>query len=131
MGRMLIFLALLLVAFGYTSLVYFKGAPANSNAAVLLKQDQKQILEGKKLFQQYNCIACHQIYGLGGYIGPDLTTAWSDKHRGEAYMRAMLLSGGSRMPNFHFTPPQVEALLSYLRYVDTTATIQSTKFSRK
>lgn len=123
MRKVMIFLALVVVFLGYTFLVYSKGAPELSFS----KQETVQIKEGKRLFQQYNCAACHQVYGLGGYLGPDLTTAWSDPRRGEAYLKAMLLSGGARMPNFHFTPAQIEALLSYLRYVDTTATTQSSK----
>lgn len=123
MRKAMIFLALVTLFLGYTFLVYSKAAPERSYS----QQERLQIKEGKKLFQQYNCIACHQVYGLGGYLGPDLTTAWSDKHRGEAYLRAMLISGGARMPNFHFTTAQIEALLSYLRYVDTTATSQSSK----
>lgn len=83
---------------------------------------QALIDEGKQLYQQYNCAACHQLYGLGGYLGPELTTAYSDKGRGEGYMRALLISGGQRMPNFHFSNTQVDALIAYLKYVDTTAT---------
>ena len=35
--------------------------------------------EGKIVFQKYNCISCHQLYGLGGYLGPDLTNVISEK----------------------------------------------------
>ena len=124
MRKAMIFLALVVFFLGYTFLVYSKGA---TPGLTFSKQEKLQIKEGKRLFQQYNCTACHQVYGLGGYLGPDLTIAWSDPRRGEAYLRAMLLSGGARMPNFHFTPAQIDALLSYLRYVDTTATTQSSK----
>jgi len=66
-------------------------------------------------------VACHQIYGLGGYLGPELTTAWSDPRRGELYMRAFLQAGGRTMPNFHLTPKEIDAITAYLRYVDSTA----------
>ena len=66
-------------------------------------------------------MSCHQVYGLGGYLGTDLTKAYSDKRRGEAYMRALLQSGGNRMPDFKFNKNQVDALIAYLKYVDQTA----------
>ncbi|WP_066404274.1 c-type cytochrome [Flavisolibacter tropicus] len=103
----------------YSFVVYTKGTAGTITPAA---ETQQVVSEGKQLYQQYNCTACHQIYGLGGYLGPELTTAYSDKNRGEAYMRAMLQAGGSRMPNFHFTSQQIDALIAYLKYVDTTAT---------
>jgi len=87
-----------------------------------LHAPQKQeIAKGKELFQQYNCIACHQLFGLGGFLGPELTTAYSDPKRGEAYMKIILANGGPRMPNYHFTEAEVSALISYLKYVDESA----------
>jgi nitric oxide reductase subunit C len=113
-----VLVTLVLLYTGYSVLVYTKGTESNINHS---EKVQQQINKGKQLYQQYNCVACHQIYGLGGYLGPDLTTAYSDKRRGEAYLRAILVSGGSRMPNFHLTPVQIDALISYLQYVDATA----------
>jgi len=82
---------------------------------------KEQVDQGKSLFQQYNCISCHQIYGLGGYLGPELTTAYSDPRRGETYIRTFLLAGGPRMPKFGFNPAEIDALTAYLKYVDETA----------
>lgn len=84
--------------------------------------EQQLVRKGKALFQDYNCTACHQIYGLGGYLGPDLTTAWSDKTRGEAYIRAMLRSGGARMPMYNFTDNEIDALAAYLKFADRSFT---------
>lgn len=86
------------------------------------KVEEEQVAKGKLLFQQYNCTACHQLYGLGGYLGPELTTAYSDTHRGELYMKAFLKNGGTRMPKFNFTNDEINAILSFLKYVDATAT---------
>lgn len=104
----------------YSVLVYTKGTEGEKIA--FSQKEQQVIASGKQLYQQYNCQSCHQLYGLGGYLGPDLTTAYSDKHRGEAYMKAMLQSGGNRMPDFNFSKTEIEHLIAYLKYVDSTAT---------
>ena len=63
-----------------------------------------------------------QLYGLGGFLGPELTTAWSDPAKGELYMRSILKHGGLRMPDFKLSEHQIDCVLSYLKYVDSTAT---------
>jgi len=103
----------------YSGFIYTRGT---ANNIKLSEPEQKMIALGKQIYQQYNCQACHQIYGLGGYLGPDLTTAWSDPKRGKYLIKAMLISGGNRMPAFQFNNEQTEAIIAYLKYVDTTAT---------
>ena len=71
---------------------------------------------GWNLWQEKNCQSCHQLYGLGGYVGPDLTNAASIT--GPAYMRSFIISGTDRMPNFHLEPGEVEQLISFLQWVD-------------
>lgn len=102
----------------YSVVVYSKGTEnfVSSDSAESVK-----MIQGKQLFQKHNCISCHQLYGLGGYLGPELTTAFSDPQRGELYMRAFLQAGGQRMPNFHFNKEEIDAIISYLKYVDATA----------
>jgi nitric oxide reductase subunit C len=102
----------------YSFTVYTKGTELSLSVT---PAEKAMINKGKELFQQYNCIACHQVYGLGGYLGPELTTAYSDPHRGEIYMKTFLMAGGPRMPNYHFTNEEVNSIISYLKYVDATA----------
>lgn len=71
---------------------------------------------GKKLWQQKNCIACHQIYGLGGFLGPDLTNTYSEK--GNLYIKAFLKSGTQTMPNFHLSETEIEDLTAYMKSID-------------
>ena len=75
---------------------------------------------GQQLFQDKNCIACHQFYGLGGYMGPDLTNVIST--RGEPIARALIMNGSVRMPNFHLSPEETDALVAFLKFVDQTGT---------
>jgi nitric oxide reductase subunit C len=118
MFRILLFISLFTIYAVYSAVVYSKGTRDTVPYDAAARAD---ILHGKHLYQQYNCTACHQLYGLGGYLGPELTTACSDPLRGEVYMRAFLQAGGTRMPNFHFSKEQIDALISYLCYVDETA----------
>ena len=77
-----------------------------------------QCVKGMDLWQKYNCNACHQVYGLGGYLGPDLTNVYSIK--GKEYISAFLKSGTQIMPNFNFTDEEVSSLIAYLEMMDKT-----------
>ena len=110
-----VFAILFLSYSAYSGWVYTQGTEDNHN---LKFSGQEQL--GKQVWQTNNCIACHQLYGLGGYLGPDLTNIISDKRRGKEYAAAFIRSGGTTMPNFHLTDEQVNAVLAYLTYVDAT-----------
>lgn len=75
---------------------------------------------GALVFQDYNCVACHQFYGLGGYMGPDLTNVISN--RGEAYARAFIAAGTATMPNLGLADDEIDAVVAYLAFVDKTGT---------
>ena len=81
---------------------------------------------GQELFQEHNCIACHQFYGLGGYMGPDLTNVISN--RSAAYSRAFLMSGTARMPNFNLDEFELDAMVAYLEFVDQTGTYPADEY---
>lgn len=108
-----IFMTLCLAFIPYSAYVYTQGTEA---ADIPPLTDQARY--GQQLFQKYNCVACHQFYGLGGYMGPDLTNVISNK--GPAYARAFLMSGTQRMPNFHFDDSELDAIIAYLGFVDIT-----------
>ena len=71
---------------------------------------------GKRVWLRHNCTACHQIFGLGGYLGPDLTNAVS--RRGDGFVQAIVSHGSGDMPRLDLTAAEVEDLVAYLRYVD-------------
>ena len=81
----------------------------------------KEEVQGKLLFQKHNCTACHQLYGLGGYLGPELTTLMSQQGKGEIYADAILKFGTEKMPNFHLNEMERKQLIAYFKYVDSTA----------
>jgi len=119
MVKVVAFITLFTLYAGYSLLVYTRGT---ESSIVPTAAEQTIINRGKEIYEKNNCSSCHQLYGLGGYLGPELTTAWSDKNRGEHFIKALLKTGGNRMPDFHFTDEEINALAQYLKYVDATAT---------
>lgn len=105
----IIFLALTAAFLTYSSLLYFK------------VQDESlgdESVRGKMLWQQHNCQSCHQLYGLGGYIGPDLTNVYSQK--GPAVIRGVVSTGVLQMKAYPFTEKEMTDLIRFLAAVDAT-----------
>ena len=105
----------LVFVFGYYNLVVYSEAGGYRTLPL-----SARAVAGEDLWQQYNCTACHQLYGLGGYIGPDLTNAYSAKGKGPEYIKSFLNSGVKAMPKFHFNTQEKEALVAFLQEVDRT-----------
>lgn len=107
------FLLILCLAFaGYSIMVYCIGAGKHSQ----LISAEAEI--GKEIWQEKNCQSCHQLYGLGGYMGPDLTNVVARKD--EAYIHAMVKNGTQKMPNFHLTDKETRLVIAFLSWVNTT-----------
>ena len=111
--KLLIFFCLFIIYIIYSAFVYTKGTEGLISSP--------KAAEGKLVFQKYNCTACHQLYGLGGFLGPELTTVMSTPGKGEAYARAILKSGTQRMPDFQLSENEIDNLVAFLEYVDETA----------
>lgn len=122
--RRLIFSLLFILFIVFTILVDTIGT-ANDRGAAYQNQKAKN---GKLLFQKYNCISCHQIYGLGGYMGPDLTNAMSQTGKGEVWCRALLAAGTDKMPDFKLSQQETDQLIAYLIYIDKTGISPVKKF---
>jgi nitric oxide reductase subunit C len=78
--------------------------------------DKKKATDGKIVWQKYNCQNCHQLYGLGGYLGPDLTNIYSNK--GEIVIRTFIKSGIKQMPSFNLKEEDFSNLIEFLKSVD-------------
>ncbi len=80
--------------------------------------NRELVSEGRLVWQKYNCQSCHQFYGLGGYLGPDLTNFMSAPGRGEPFLKAMVKSGIKQMPAFDLTDDEVHKLAEFLKATD-------------
>lgn len=77
-----------------------------------------KISEGKKVWLKYNCNACHQIYGLGGFLGPDLTNIIS--RTDSNYLKAFVLSGTKVMPKFKMEENELTSLINFFVSIDSS-----------
>jgi len=108
-------IAILLAVFGYYNYVVY-----NTDGYVPAEKLSPLAVKGQQLFQNNRCWSCHQLYGLGGYLGPDLTNIYSDENKGSLYIKAFLNSGVKSMPQFDFSEDEKDALVQYLKQVDET-----------
>ncbi len=106
-----IFAVLLLAYICYSAFIYAYGAEGGAKPTA-------DAVAGQSVWQSKNCQACHQLYGLGGYMGPDLTNIISDTIKGPVYAEAFIRSGTARMPNFHLSDQEVKELVAFLTWVD-------------
>lgn len=74
---------------------------------------------GQTLFKKHDCSACHQIGGLGGTAGPDLTRIGLEKPDADWHIRHLKdpesVVPGSAMPAFaHLSDEDLRELAEYL-----------------
>lgn len=107
-ARKKLLLAALVLSFGVqTGLVYSDARSEPLSEAAR---------EGRALWQAYACQTCHQFYGQGGFLGPDLTNAASrvDSTR----LVSLLTVGSGQMPPLGFTDAEAAAMAAFLREMD-------------
>ncbi|PCJ55815.1 MAG: hypothetical protein COA70_01690 [Planctomycetota bacterium] len=75
-------------------------------------------LAGRRVWLANNCQACHQLYGFGGFLGPDLTNVASRLLQVQLADRLVL--GGDQMPKFDLPKKEVDALWEFLVAMDET-----------
>lgn len=114
--KALVFLTLFFLFSSYSVMVYTQGTEKQPNSNAFRR--------GQLVWQNNNCQSCHQLYGLGGHKGPDLTNLMSEPHKGDAYARAIILSGTAEMPPFTFEGEELEELITFLREVDKSGRSQ-------
>lgn len=107
MRAFLLFLCIACAAF--SGFVYTSEGPSKEAAP------SPAALAGIQLWQDKNCQSCHQLYGLGGYMGPDLTNV---ARRGDQYMSSFLKSGTERMPDFQLSEAEIDQICAFLHWAN-------------
>ncbi len=74
------------------------------------------VASGKKIYETKSCTTCHSIDGVGGVVGPDLTTVglrrnkkWIIQH----FVNPRYLVADSIMPDFPYSKSELESLALY------------------
>ena len=119
--KFVVFLSLLLAFLSYSTALYLTEPQQ-------LQPPNEAAQKGRILWQQKNCISCHQLYGLGGHLGPDLTNVFAK--RSEAYIEAFLQSGTQVMPDYNLTKEEIELFIEFFKYTNTTGVADPTTFSK-
>jgi len=88
-----------------------------SPSAQSAEGDSEIITQGKRLFEEEDCLSCHSIYGQGGKVGPDLAYVgrrkpvdWIMQHIKDPQSA----SPGTVMPKFGFLDEEVKAITVFL-----------------
>lgn len=108
--KALLFFTLFFLFSSYSGLVYTQGTKKVPNSDAFRR--------GQMIWQKNNCQACHQLYGLGGHKGPDLTNMMSEPNKGEMYARGIIGSGTAEMPDFTLEKEDLNDLIQFLHEVD-------------
>lgn len=81
----------------------------------------KEVVRGKEIWEENNCMGCHTILGEGGYYAPELTKVI--ERRGEAYVKAVLQSpipwgpNGRKMVKYQMNDADAKAMIEYLKWI--------------
>lgn len=115
--KIFIFLSILFLIYSFS--IYLKPLrEADPQEAPLLKR----AAAGKDVWQKHNCHTCHQLYGLGGYLGPDLTNVSAKPGYTKEFLKAVISNGMGQMPPFDLTPQEMADLLVFLEAMNETGT---------
>ncbi len=111
-ARQVLLVSLVAVFFLQGWLVYTD--PAGRATAAL----SGQASAGRDVWHRHNCQSCHQIYGFGGFLGPDLTNATERLTR--ARVDTVLTIGAGQMPAFDLSDADRRAIEAFLAEVHET-----------
>lgn len=112
----------------------FIGLTAHSHYHMLnTSTDEKTLTEsvvrGKHVWEKHSCINCHTLLGEGAYFAPEVGNVWDrwggrqDPAAAKEMVKSWMQSqpsgapGRRQMPQFNFTPAQLDEIVAYLKYV--------------
>ncbi len=82
----------------------------------------EQVVQGKRVWQKYNCNDCHTILGFGGYYAPDMTKVYTRIGR-EGILQTVktpqvvFANSWRKMPQQNLKDKEVEDLIAFFKWV--------------
>jgi Cytochrome c553 len=81
----------------------------------------EDVVKGKRIWEENNCMGCHTILGEGAYYAPDLTKVV--EKRGEEWIRLFMkdpeamFPNERKMPKYNFSDEQISYLIAFFKWV--------------
>jgi nitric oxide reductase subunit C len=81
----------------------------------------REVVRGKTIWDESNCMGCHTILGEGAYYAPELTRVV--ERRGKAWIALFLrdpeamFPGERKMVNYHFDDGQIRDVVAFLEWI--------------
>jgi len=81
----------------------------------------EEVVRGKELWEQNNCMGCHTLLGEGAYYAPELTKVLD--RRGEGYVKALLMTpnpwepNGRKMVAYGFSDDEANDLIAFFDWI--------------
>lgn len=112
--------ALIFLGLSIDSLV--NGIPRNTNNDPKNGNDlmTQSVMDGKRIWEEKNCMGCHTIMGEGAYYAPELTKVF--ERRGPDYIKATFNFPGGWGPNgrkmvqYDFTEEEKQQLVDFFEW---------------
>jgi len=100
-----------------TLLGYLRNMKREVDSRAILQENRDPKTAGEKLFEAYDCYACHRVGRKGRFVGPNLT--WVGVRKPQDWEAVWLrdpsaYKPGTFMPNFHLSPDEINALTAFL-----------------
>ena len=117
LGGTLLF-ALIFLGLSYDTVV--SGMPANTHPENITEE----VLLGRTIWDQKNCMGCHTIMGEGAYYAPELTKVYD--RRGPDYIKSAVQfkndkwgwgPRGRHMVEYDFSDKEAEGLVAFFKWV--------------
>ena len=80
----------------------------------------EEVVAGKHIWEENNCMGCHTLFGEGAYYAPELTKVV--ERRGKPWMRLFLkdpeamFPGERKMVNYDFTDQEIEEVIAFFEW---------------
>jgi nitric oxide reductase subunit C len=84
----------------------------------------EEVIRGKHIWEENNCMGCHTLFGEGAYYAPELTKVY--ERRGEGLIKAILMSPVPWEPNerkmvaYNMTEDQAKDMIAFFKWCGET-----------